>query len=83
MPKMDSTEVIRVHVHDDGDIELTKIPHSPNNRINYPSDLFYNAVEILKCNLEAELMSYGTEQDRAKEAIDEVINSHQYISVTV
>ena len=83
MPKLDTRQVIRVHVFDDGDVELTKHPMNEHLRMNYPSDLFYGAAEIGKGSLDVELREYGCDSDRAKEAIDEALNAELYVSVKV
>ena len=85
--KMGSFDIIRVHVHDDGDIELQKHHLDDLGRIpeylkmTYPNDLFFDLAEIVKGHLDSELVSYGCDADRVKEAIDEVITSN-YINTT-
>jgi hypothetical protein len=73
MPKMNAFDVVRLHVHDDGDIELEKKPSFQGEL--YPGDLFYDLRDITKGRLDAELQSYGVEPEVAKRSIDEVITS--------
>ena len=83
MPKLATRQVIKVHVYDDGDVELTKHPMSESLRINYPTDIFYDAAEIGKGSLDVELINYGCDPERAKEAVDEALNAELYVSVKV
>lgn len=86
--KMGAFDVIRVHVYDDGDVELQK--HAMDNngvplslRTLYPSDVFYGVAEVGKGSLDAELSEYGCDPQRAKEAIDEVITSNYHTTIKV
>jgi hypothetical protein len=83
MPKMTSLDVIRVHVHEDGDIELQKHDFSRMFMATYPGDLFYPVTEITKGCLDKELISYGADPKVAKRCIDEVINADYNIIVEV
>ena len=75
--KMGFFDVVRVHVYDDGDVELQlhvmDDKGCPNSQ--YPSDLFFGVTEVGKGSLDKELISYGCDPQRAKEAIDEVITN--------
>ena len=83
MPLMKSFDAIKVHVHDDGDVELEK--HMLTGRLNelYPSDLKFDITKVVNGALQDELISYGCEADRVKEAIEEVMNSEYHTTVTV
>lgn len=83
MPKLDTLQVIKVHVYSDGDVELSKHPMSEPLRTNYPTDIFYGAEEIGKGSLDVELIEYGCDPNRVKEAIDEALNAELYVSVKV
>lgn len=86
--KMGSFDVVRVHVADDGDIEL-QLHTMDNNgvplplRTIYPSDIFYGVTEVSKGSLDVELSEYGCDPERAKEAIDEVITSDYHTIIKV
>lgn len=86
--RMGAFDIIRVHVYDDGDVELQK--HAMDNngvpislKTLYPSDLFYGVAEVGKGSLDVELSGYGCDPQRTKEAIDEVITSDYHIIVKV
>jgi hypothetical protein len=72
---MTAIDVIRVHVHEDGDTELQKHYMKESLRIMYPGDLFYGPTEIGKGCLDKELIDYGIDPDVAKRCIDEVITA--------
>lgn len=65
---------IKVHVYDDGDTELTLIEASPSHKF-IDSDLVFAPDEIAFGALDKELISYGYEADRAREAIEECLKS--------
>lgn len=77
MAEMTAFDVIRLCVHEDGDIELEKLPRYnkklPNSNLG---DLFYFIREITKGRLDAELQSYGVAKDEAYARIHEVITSN-------
>lgn len=86
--KMGFFDVVRVHVADDGDIELQL--HAMDNdgvplslRTLYPSDKFYGVAEVGKGSLDVELSEYGCDPERAKEVIDEIITSDYHTIVIV
>lgn len=83
MPKMTSNDVVRVHVHNDGDIELQKHELNPCTRMLYPGDILYAIAEVVKGCLDKELSCYGVPEDVAKRCIDEVIRAdyHEIIEV--
>lgn len=83
MPKMGAFDAVRVHVYDDGDTELTKHELTMTLRQNYPTDLLFGVTEILKGALDKELISYGHEPQRVKDAIDEVVTSEYNNEVIV
>jgi hypothetical protein len=86
--KMGFFDVVRVHVADDGDVEL-QLHAMDNNgvplslRTLYPSDVFYGVAEVGKGALDVELSEYGCDPQRAKEAIDEVITSNYHTVIKV
>ena len=83
MPKMKAFDVIKVHVHDDGDVELEK--HVLTGALDqlYPFDLKFYITKVVNGALQDELISYGCEADRVKEAIEEVMDSEYHTTVTV
>jgi hypothetical protein len=83
MPKMNGFDMIRVHVHDDGDTELQKHFFSTGLTTLYPGDLFYDVRDITKGRLDGELQSYGTDPEVAKRCIDEVITAEYGVIVEV
>ena len=83
MPKMGAFDAIRVHVHDDGDTELMKHELTTTLRQVYPSDLLFGLTEIHKGALDKELISYGHDPERVREAIDEVVTSENNTEVIV
>ena len=83
MPKMNGFDLIRVHVHNDGDIELQKHFFSSGLTTLYPGDLFYDVRDITKGRLEGELQTYGVELAVAKRCIDEVITAEYGVTVEV
>jgi hypothetical protein len=83
MAKMSANEVIRVHVYNDGDIELQHHVLTPTLKILYPSDLLFGVTEVAKGSLDKELIGYGCDPTRAKEAIDEVLEADYYDTIKV
>ena len=83
MPKMSALEVIRVHVHDDGDVELQHHVMTPTLKMLYPCDLLFGLTEIVKGSLDKELVGYGCDPVRVKEAIDEVLEADYYDTIKV
>lgn len=83
MPKMSANEVIRVHVYNDGDVELQHHVLTPTLKILYPCDLLFGVTEIAKGSLDKELISYGYDPSRVKEAIDEVLEADFYDTIKV
>lgn len=65
---------IKIHVYEDGDVELTLMPASAGHTF-MADDLVYDQNEIIKGDLNKELIDYGFEADRAKAAIDECLQS--------
>lgn len=83
MNLMTDTDMIRVHVHDDGDIELQKLPFSSVLTFQYPGDLFYDLQQVTDGRLDAELQSYGVDPEDAYKYIHEVITADYGITVEV
>jgi hypothetical protein len=83
MAKMSADEIIRVHVCDDGDIELQHHILTSSLKIIYPCDLLFGVTEIAKGSLDKELIGYGCDPARAKEAIDEVLEADYYDTIKV
>ena len=75
MPKMTDRDVIRIHVHKDGNTELQKHLFASGLTYLYPGDLFYDLRDITKGRLDAELQDYGVEKTEAYDRIQEVITS--------
>jgi len=80
--QMKAFDAIRLKVHDDGDVELTKVPTIDMDGINHGYS-YYPVAEIAKGSLDSELVSYGCDADRVKEAIDEVVTSEYHTEVIV
>lgn len=79
LSKMSALDSIRIKVQEDGDVELTKV-----NEANILNDaLYFGISEIADGGLDSELISYGCEPDRVKEAIDEVLTSEYNETITV
>jgi hypothetical protein len=77
--KMSALDSIKVKVQEDGDVELTKV-----NEVNILNDaLYFGISEIADGGLDSELISYGCEPDRVKEAIDEVLTSEYNETIKV
>jgi hypothetical protein len=83
MPKMNGFDMIRVHVHEDGDTELQKHFFSSGLTTLYPGDLFYGIRDATKGRLEGELITYGVSYEVAKRAVDEVITAEYGVTVEV
>lgn len=66
---------IKVHVYDDGDTELTTVETSAGHKF-FDTDLIFTPTEIASGALDKELISYGHEADRVREAIDECLHGH-------
>lgn len=60
---------IKVHVYNDGDIELRSSEFRPDPT----PDLIFTPDEIASGALYAELVDYGCEADRARQAINECL----------
>jgi hypothetical protein len=79
LSKMSALDSIRVKVQEDGDVELTKV-----NETNILNDaLYFGISEIADGGLDSELISYGCEPDRVKEAIDEILTSEYNETIRV
>ena len=79
LSKMSALDSIRVKVQEDGDVELTKV-----NETNILNDAMYFGIsEIADGGLDSELISYGCEPDRVKEAIDEILTSEYNETIRV
>ena len=79
LSKMSALDSIRIKVQEDGDVELTKV-----NEANILNDaLYFGISEIADGGLDSELISYGCEPDRVKEAIDEVLTSEYNETIKV
>jgi len=65
--------IVSVHVHDDGDVELTKHEQKPQ----YLEDLCFDSVEAVRYEL---AVNYGIEEDRVLQALKELETE---ISVTI
>ena len=59
--------IVSLHVHDDGDIEMTK--HDTRRQAESTGDLVFEDDEQA---LRDELTDYGVPADRAKEALEEL-----------
>lgn len=81
--KMGAREAIRVHVCDDGDVELQKHDMTTPLRMLYPSDILFYNTDVINERLDRELISYGCDPDRVKEAIEEVINADYLTTIIV
>ena len=73
---------IKVHVYDDGDTELTLLEASHSHKF-ISNDLIFTPTEIGFGALEKELISYGFDSDRAREAIDECLKGQPGEEVSV
>jgi len=67
---------IIVHVHDDGDTELIFVEANPKH-VFITNDLIYSQPEIAKGMLEKELISYGHDADRVREAIEDCLKGNK------
>ena len=76
------TTHIKVHVYDDGDIELTNIEATPGH-VFTTSDLIFAPTEVSKGCLKKELISYGAEESDVVQAIDYVLASDVGTSVII
>ena len=80
---MTKYDVIRVHVHDDGDIELQKHEYRLFLTSIYPGDLFYDMQQIADGRLDKELEEYGVDKKIAYKKIHEAITSEYGIIIEV
>ena len=83
MSLMTSSDMIRVHVHDDGDIELQKHTFSHGLTTLYPGDLFYDLQQVTDGRLDHELMDYGVDPEDAYKYIHEVITADYGTTIEV
>lgn len=65
---------IRVHVYDDGDVELTSIEASAGHKI-ISNDLVFSPQQVETGELLKELRDYGFEDDRAIVAIADCLHA--------
>lgn len=67
---------IVVHVHDDGDNELTRVRLDPSEVTQkiYAGDLCFNADKEVD-KLTRELLTYGNDPEDVKEAVVHILNS--------
>lgn len=65
---------IQVHVHEDGDVELTAVDASPSHKF-IGTDLIFAPAEISRGSLDKELADYGCDADDARRAIDAALTS--------
>jgi hypothetical protein len=79
LSKMSALDSIKVKVQEDGDVELTKV--NEENILN--NALYFGISEVADGGLDSELISYGCEPDRVKEAIDEVLTSEYNETIKV
>jgi hypothetical protein len=79
LSKMSALDSIKVKVQEDGDVELTKV--NEENILN--NALYFGISEVADGGLDSELISYGCEADRVKEAIDEVLTSEYNETIKV
>ena len=83
LSKMSAFDSIKVKVQEDGDVELTKVA-SINQLEAFSGDaLYFGISEIADGGLDSELISYGCDPDRVKEAIDEVLTSEYNETIKV
>ena len=65
---------IKVHVYDDGDVELTSIEASAGHKI-ISNDLVFSTQQVETGELLKELRDYGFEDDRAIVAIADCLQA--------
>jgi len=65
---------IKVHVYDDGEVELTSIEASAGHKL-ISNDLIFSPQQVLAGELLKELRDYGFEDDRAIVAIADCLQA--------
>ena len=79
---MNATPHVKIHVYDDGDIELTHVNASPGQLL-VNDDIIFSFTEVHHKALHNELLSYGVEEDDIEKAVAYILKAQPGESIIV